>query len=134
MSEVRFSCGDLVVCSRGHNNGISIYWWCKLLDIVVDQESHNSYVIVTGRGDENTNALLKLKPVGVSKGDFWEFDSEIKPIDKEIFYTEKTHDAHLVETDFMKNKYDSLIKTANSKMDFIMKNRSRLEKLDEVLK
>jgi hypothetical protein len=133
MSGVKFNCGDLVVCSRGYNNGISIYWWCNLLDIVVDQESHNSYVIVTGHGDKNTNALLKLKPVGVSKGDIWGFDSKIKPIDEEIFYTEKTHDIHLVETDYMKRIYDSLIKTANSRMDFIMKHRSRSEKLDEIL-
>lgn len=132
MSTKTFNCGDLVAYSKG-DNGISIYWWCRLLDIVVDGQSHNSYDIVTGCGDKNTDGLFKLQPLGISYDSIWDFSRKIEPLNEEVIWTQRTHDVHLIETDQMEKLYNELIRKADDRIQFIRKYRNRDEKLEELL-
>lgn len=133
MSTKTFNCGDLVAYSKGYDNGISIYWWCRLLDIVVDGQSHNSYDIVTGCGDKNTDGLFKLQPLGISYDSIWDFSRKIEPLNEEVIWTQRTHDVHLIETDQMEKLYNELIRKADDRIQFIRKYRNRDEKLEELL-
>ena len=136
MSSKTFNCGDLVAYSKGYDNGISIYWWCRwcrLLDIMVDGQSHHSYDIVTGQGDENTNALFKLQPLGISYDSIWDFSRKIEPLNEEVIWTQRTHDIILIETDNMERLYREMIKTADDKIQFIRKYRNRDEKIEELM-
>ena len=56
-----FNCGDIVTFHKGNSNGMSIYWWCKVLDLILRSEgdkSYDSYEVVTGCGDLNTDIVL----------------------------------------------------------------------------
>lgn len=129
----RFNCGDIVVYDNGYDNGISLYKWCKVLDMIVDDVSYNSYDIITGHGDRNTKLTFKLKPIGDSRGCIWETDSRINPINGDVFYTDKTHSVTLIETDYMEKLYRRSIKDVNDKINFIRLNKNRNEKLNDLL-
>lgn len=128
-----FKCGDLVVYSNGYLNGVSIYWWCKVIDIIVNNQSHDQYEIITGRGDENTKAIFRLKPLGISKYDLWDFKYQIDSLDEEEFSTDQTHSIHLIDTQYFQKEYVKHIKKANDKMDFINKHRNRNEKIEDLI-
>lgn len=138
---VTFKCGDLVTYSKGYKNGVPVYsesasiiWWCRVLDIVVNKESYNQYDIITGRGDENTKAIFKLRPLGLSHGSHWDFSCKIEALNESDFNTGRTHDIHLIDTNYFQKEYSKYIQIAQDKMDFINRNRNRDEKLDDILK
>lgn len=129
----KFKSGDLVAYFNGWDNGVSTYLWCKLLDLMVEGQSQDQYDIVTGRGDENTKATFKLKPIGVSYNNIWDMSREIEPIDKPPFWTDKSHDIELIETIHMEKLYREFIQKVNYKIDFIRQHRNRIEKLEQLL-
>lgn len=132
MSKI-FNCGDIVAFDNGYNSGVSLYKWCRVLDMIVDDISYDSYDIITGRGDRNTKLLFKLKTIGDSRGSIWDIDSKIIPVDGDIFYTDKTHSVILIETDYMEKLYRQAIEDANDKINFIRFNKNRNEKLNDLL-
>ena len=132
MSE-RFNCGDIVAFDNGYNSGVSLYKWCRVLDMIVDDISYDSYDIITGHGDRNTKLLFKLKIIGDSRGSIWDIDCKIIPVDGDIFYTDKTHSVTLIETDYMEKLYKKAIEDANDKINFIRLNKNRNEKINDLL-
>ncbi|HOB26375.1 MAG TPA: hypothetical protein PKG93_04445 [Bacilli bacterium] len=133
----RFNCGDIVVFDNGYDNGISLYKWCKVLDMIVRESdgsvSYDSYDIITGQGDKNTELLFKLKTIGDSRGSIWETDSIINPVNGDVFCTDKTHSVTLIETDYMEKLYRRTIENASDKINFIRLNKNRNEKLNDLL-
>jgi len=129
----RFNWGDIVVCANGYDNGISLYKWCKVLDMIVDDVSYNSYDIITGHGDRNTKLTFKLRPIGDSKGNIWDIHSKINPVNGDVFYTDKTHSVTLIETDYMEKLHQRAIESTNNKINFIRLNKNRSEKLNDLL-
>ena len=132
MSKI-FNCGDIVAFDNGYNSGVSLYKWCRVLDMIVDDISYDSYDIITGHGDRNTKLVFKLKTIGDSRGSIWDIDCKIIPVDGDIFYTDKTHSVTLIETDYMEKLYKKAIEDANDKINFIRLNKNRNEKINDLL-
>jgi len=135
MSSQKFNRGDLVAFENGYDNGVTIYEWCKVLDLIVNEVSYDSYDIIRSQGNLNTKIIFHLKPIGRSRGGFREFTShyKINPISKDDFYTDKPHSVYLVDTEYFEKLYQEMIESSNEKINFIRLNKNRNEKLDDLL-
>jgi|688.fasta_scaffold902217_1 hypothetical protein len=131
-----FNCGDIVTFHKGNSNGMSIYWWCKVLDLILRSEgdkSYDSYEVVTGCGDLNTDILFHLKHIGISKKDTNSNREIIRVDNGSVFYTDKSHDIYLIKTEDMEKSYIETIDIAKNRIEFIRLNKNRNEKLDDIL-
>lgn len=124
MSSKLYRLGDLVKYNTGYNNGVSIDVYAKLIGIKdIDGVPYDELLIVTGEGERNSKVKLDIKSLSYCK-DLTPTSEVFKGIDPHKIYSH--YDYWLEETD---NKIDFLLR----KKDFLLKNRNRIDKLNELV-
>jgi len=63
---------DLIYYDTGYYiNGRSIHQYCKIIDIIQNNQSIPKIKLITGNGDGNTKCQFLLKIIAEETGSFW---------------------------------------------------------------
>lgn len=125
-----FRIGDLVTTRTHYSNGIAHYVYCKIINIVEENtsKSYNSYNVITGRGDMNSEVFFHLKPIANEK-----YLSTNTPKNKNGIYIHHAKDCIPIDIDSEIKEIKTKINFFNKKINFLNKNRNRIDKLNEIL-
>jgi L-fucose mutarotase/ribose pyranase (RbsD/FucU family) len=127
--------GDLISITKTYHPAVSTYG--NILELMdFDDNTHDSIILITGQGDENTKLKVKVKWFA-EIGEEYSSDIDIryiKEIDEYITTTTDTHSISVIGEKRFKsliNGYKNSILKIKNKMNFLEKNRNIIEVRDE---
>jgi L-fucose mutarotase/ribose pyranase (RbsD/FucU family) len=127
--------GDLISITKTYHPAVSTYG--NILELMdFDDNAHDSIILITGQGDENTKLKVKVKWFA-EIGEEYSSDIDIryiKEIDEYITTTTDTHSISVIGEKRFKsliNGYQNSILKIKNKMNFLEKNRNIIEVRDE---
>jgi|TARA_R110000782_G_scaffold209711_1_gene297862 L-fucose mutarotase/ribose pyranase (RbsD/FucU family) len=127
--------GDLISITKTYHPAVSTYG--NILELMdFDDNTHDSIILITGQGDENTKLKVKVKWFA-EIGEEYSSDIDIryiKEIDEYITTTTDTHSISVIGEKRFKsliNGYQNSILKIKNKMNFLEKNRNIIEVRDE---
>jgi L-fucose mutarotase/ribose pyranase (RbsD/FucU family) len=120
--------GDLISITKTYHPAVSTYG--NILELMdFDDNTHDSIILITGQGDENTKLKVKVKWFA-EIGEEYSSDIDIryiKEIDEYITTTTDTHSISVIGEKRFKsliNGYQNSILKIKNKMNFLEKNRN----------
>lgn len=142
-----FYTNDLIYYDTGYyQNGRGIHQYCKIIDIIQNEQSIPNIKLITGHGDKNTKATFVLKIIGEEIGNFWhDMNSTIKTpenytynkedvkINNTTIKTTRTHNIHKINIDESQKIADNIITKTQNKLLFLKQHQNRNDKIDTIL-
>lgn len=124
--------GDLCKYTIGYDNGRSVNIWCKLISIKDHLgKLHNSYNVITGRGDLNSKITLDIKALSYCK-DLSNYHEIYGDLNDKVILDLDPHKV-VFHYDYWIKETEDKIEFLNKQKEFLLKNRNILDKINEIL-
>ena len=138
---------DLIYFHTGYYiNGRTIYQYCKIIDIIQNNQSLNKIKLITGSGDKNTKVEFLLKIIGEETNPWRTMNStpntnvnqfthnpKDTKIDKQTIKTSRIHDIWEININEAQNITNQIISSAQNKLLFLKQHQNRNLKIDLLL-
>ena len=136
MGKQLYKVGDMVYYSGNLSMGDEYQGsgYGVIVDIIFNNLSFREMEIITGNGDKNTKAKIKVKIISESVHDTWSTSEKINLISKEIFTMADPHHIHLRTLKNFEKRYKKDLDTMNKNLEIFKKfGSTRDEKIEKIL-